>query len=99
VEASEGDFWVFRFGELRVHKELVGGGPVPRPVFEWDDVLRVRPPRTERVGVIRSIGWHADWRLHLFWVGQGGKRMHNCYFAEGLKVPPGPPVATVLESS
>jgi hypothetical protein len=101
VETSEGDFWVFGFGELRfrVREELVGGGPVPRPAFEWGDVVRVTAPRTERVGVIRSIGWHADRHLHLFWIEQDGRRVRNRYFAEELEVHPGPPAATVLESS
>jgi hypothetical protein len=87
VERQEGGFRVLRFGELRVRlrADLVGGRVILPPVFRLGAQVRVKPPRTERVGHVRRIGWHHDRRAHLFWIEQGGKRVKNRYFAEELE--------------
>jgi len=88
VAGDEGDFWRLRFGSLRVRlrKQLVGAGLVPRPPFEWGQLVRVKQPRTERVGTIRCVGWHAKRQCHLFWIEQDGKKVKNRYFAEELEL-------------
>ena len=87
VDGEDGDFWVLNFGSLRVRlrKELVGGAILPAPPFTWGDPVRVKPPRTQRVGLIRCLGWHAKQRRHLFWIEQDGKTVKNRYFADELE--------------
>jgi hypothetical protein len=87
VAGEDRQFWVLRFGPLRVRllKELVGGGIVPKPAFVWGDQVRTKPPRTERVGRVHRIGWHASQGQHLFWIEQNGKKLKNRYFTEELE--------------
>jgi hypothetical protein len=88
VDDETGEFWVLRFGQLRVRlrKELVGGAVIPRPVFVWGETVRVKPPRTERVGIVRCIGWHAKQARPLFWIQQGGKKVKHRYFDDELEL-------------
>jgi hypothetical protein len=87
VAGEEGEFWIFRFGSLRVRlrKEFVGGAVIPRPPFVWNELVRVKPPRSLRVGKIVSIGWHAKQRCHLFRIEENGKRIKSRYFAYELE--------------
>jgi hypothetical protein len=86
-ESIEGDYWVLKFGSLRVRlrADLIGAGPLPSPAFDFDDVVRVAEHRTVRTGRIRTIGWHAKRRVHLFWIESNGKRVKNRYFTEELE--------------
>ena len=86
VAGEERDFWVLRFGPIcvRLRKELVGGAVVPPPPLVWGDRVRVKPPRTERSGVIRCIGWHFGRRQHLFWIEEDGRPVKARYFAAEL---------------
>jgi hypothetical protein len=87
VIGEDGEFWVLRFGSLRVRlrKELVGGAVVPRPAFDRGDRVQVRPPRTERVGVVRAVGWHDGQQRHLFWIAEAGRQVKSRYLAEELE--------------
>lgn len=87
VAGEDAEFWVLRFGSLRVRlrKELVGGVVIPEPPFVWGEQVRVRPPRTERAGTIRCIGWHSNLQRHLFWIAEGARRVKSRYFAEELE--------------
>lgn len=86
-ERREGEYWVLRFGSLRVrlHEDLIGGGPIPTPAFDFGDLVRVGPHRTIRVGRIRCIGWHHKRQAHLFYIESNGKRVKNRYFTEELE--------------
>jgi hypothetical protein len=86
-EAIDGDFWVLRFGSLRVRlrEGLIGAGSLPTPAFDFEELVRVGEHRTVRIGRIRRINWHGKRRVHLFWIESNGKRVKNRYFTEELE--------------
>jgi hypothetical protein len=87
IAGDGGEYCVLEFGTIRVRlrKESFDGIIVPRPSFMWGQSVRVKPPRTERVGTIRCIGWHTKQRHHLFWIERVGKKVKNRYFDEELE--------------
>ena len=90
VAGEDGEFWLLAFGPLRVRlrKELIGGAVVPKPPLVWGETVRVKPPRSERAGTIRCVGWHAEQRRHIFWIAEGGRRIKSRYFSEELESVP-----------
>jgi hypothetical protein len=66
---EEGEYTILRFGDLlrvRVRSRLLGFHPIEPPAFDYGDRLRVKPPRTLRVGQVRRIIWHAKKREPVF---------------------------------
>jgi hypothetical protein len=94
--AQINDLWTMRFGPLliRLCTRFLGGANcpvIPRPRFQLGDEVRVRPPRTVRVGTIRLVTWHFNQKRYYYKITWRGRDFKTRYDAHELAKLPNPP--------